>query len=154
MGSGLSSPKPKYDSNQQKQKQVKKNVTAHKENSRDASHQEQQQTKINLRKHIQRQLHYITGEYLNTPNFNEFTMPLILDGMDNLLYLKTRKWNEPSENFLIKMGHRLQEFIPKYTDKYPKKERNILNLKTKFKAIYGTPFNKFKGKIAGYHKPS
>lgn len=154
MGSGLSSPKLKYDIDQQKQRQVTQKVVAHKKNSRDASHQKQQQTKINLRKKINDELHYITGDHLNTDNFNKYTMPLILDGMDNLLYLKTRKWSEPSEIFLINMGYRLQEFIPKYTDKYPKKERNILNLKTKFKAIYGTPFNKFKGKIAGYHKPS
>ena len=43
MGSGLSS--PKYDSNQQKQKQVTRKVAEHREHSRSASQQEQQRLK-------------------------------------------------------------------------------------------------------------
>lgn len=150
MGSGLSSPKPKYDSNQQKQNQVTRKVAEHGEHSRGASPEKQVQTKINMRKQIKGQLHYITGEYLNAETFNKHTMPLILDGMDNLLYLKARKWSEPSEKLIRDEGYELKDFIPKYAKKYPKETKNISNLKTKFKAIYGTPFNKFKGKIAGY----
>ena len=126
MGSGLSSPKPKYDSNQQKQNQVTRKVAEHGEHSRGASPEKQVQTKINMRKQIKGQLHYITGEYLNAETFNKHTMPLILDGMDNLLYLKARKWSEPSEKLIRDEGYALKDFIPKYAKKYPKLKEKFL----------------------------
>lgn len=153
MGSLFSSPQPKYDSSPQKQAQITQKAARHRQQSARAQTQTQKQTKTEMKTVIENQLIFATGDsYLLVKDFNERPIHNILDGMDNLLYLKERSWSQGSQHFIKRMGENLKEFIPRYMKMYPAEKEIISNLKTKFKAIFGTPYNRFNGWIAGYSR--
>jgi hypothetical protein len=152
MGSLFSSPQPKYDTNPQKQAQITQKATRHRQQSARAQTQTQNQTKKEMKTEIESQLTYATGDFILLKDFNKLPIHHILDGMDNLLYLKERRWSNGSQNFLVRMGNNLKEFIQRYIKMYPAEKEIISNLKTKFKAIYNTPYNRFNNWIAGYSR--
>ena len=154
MGSLLSSPKAKYDTSPQKQAQITQKAARHRQQSARAQRQQQKDKKTVLKKEIERQLNYATGDFYLVQEFNDKGKYIydILDGMDKLLYLKNRTWSEGSQKFMERMGINLKSFIPRYMKKYPEEKVIISNLKTKFKAIYGYPYNKWNGWIAGYSR--
>ena len=152
MGSLFSSPQPKYDTSPQKQAQITQKATRHRQQSARAQTQTQNQTKEDMKREIRRQLNYATGDFILLKDFNKLPIHHILDGMDNLLYLKERTWSKGSQNFLVNMGNNLKDFIPRYMKMYPAEKEIISNLKTKFKAIYGTPYNRFNDWIAAYSR--
>lgn len=152
MGSLFSSPQPKYDSSPQKQSQITQKAARHRQQSARAQTQTQIQTKTEMKTDIERQLNFATGDFILVKDFNNRPIHHILDGMDNLLYLRERSWSKGSQKFLVRMGNNLKEFIPRYIKQYPAEKEIILNLKTKFKAIYGTPYNRFNEWIAGYSR--
>ena len=152
MGSLFSSPQPNYDTSPQKQAQITQKAARHRQQSARAQKQTQIQTKEDMKREIARQLHSATGDAILVHDFNDRPIHNILDGMDNLLYLKNRTWSKGSQNFMVKWGDYLKDFIPRYMDKYPAEKVIISNLKTKFKAIYGTPYNRWNGWIAGYSR--
>lgn len=152
MGSLFSSPKPKYDTSPQKQSQISQKAARHRHQSAHAQIQTQIKTKEDMKTEIKEQLTYATGNFILVKDFNKIPIHHILDGMDNLLYLKERMWSKGSQTFLVKMGNNLKEFIPRYMKMYPAEKEIISNLKTKFKAIYGTSYNRFNNWIAGYSR--
>ena len=158
MGSLFSSPQPKYDTSPQKQAQITQKAARHRQQSARAQKrgqtQQQKYKKKVLKKDIERQLRWTGMDFILLPEFNEKNKYIydILDGMDNLLYLKNRMWSKGSQTFMVDMGIDLKSFIPRYMKKYPAEKEIISNLKTKFKAIYGTPYNRFNGWIAGYSR--
>ena len=152
MGSLFSSPKAKYDTSPQKQAQITQKAARHRQQSARAQTQTQNQTKTEMKTEIERQLNYATGDFIRLKDFNKLPIHHILDGMDNLLYLKERRWSNGSQKFLVRMGNNLKEFIPRYMKMYPAEKEIISNLKTKFQAIYNTPYNRFNGLIAGYSR--
>jgi len=158
MGSLFSSPQPKYDSSPQKQAQITQKAARHRQQSARAQKlgltQQQKDKKRVLKNKIESQLRWTGMDFINLAEFNEKDKYIydILDGMDNLLYYKNRMWRESSQKFMEEMGLDLKSFIPRYMKKYPAEKVIISNLKTKFKAIYGTPYNKWNGWIAGYSR--
>ncbi len=163
MGSEFSSPQSKYDSSPQKQAQITQKAARHRHESALAPIQKQNLLKNEMKREIERKLIFATGSFLLVDNFNlamldddgyQVEPPIyhILDGMDNLLYLKERRWSKGTQKFLVRMGNILKEFIPRYMKMYPEEKEIILNLKTKFKAIYGTPYNRFYNWIVGYSR--
>ena len=153
MGSMFGS-SPKYDSNPQKQAQITQKAARHRQQSARAQTQQQTNKKENMKREIETNLHYTTQDFILLPDFNKKGQYIyaILDGMDQLLYLKNRKWSKGSQKFMVRMGMDIKSFIPRYMKKYPAEKEIIKNLQTKFKAIYGTPYNRWDGWIAGYSR--
>ena len=158
MGSMFGS-SPKYDSNPQKQAQITQKAARHRQQSARASMQTQMDTKTALKQQISQQLGYSPNHanyVLNAANepHNNYHVN-VLEGMEHLIYLKNRTYSEGSHKFLIKWGIKLQQYIEQFHQLYGKDPNYtvvINNLDTKFKAIYGKPYNRWDGyTVSGYY---